>query len=337
MAHPISEANDTSPFGSLSPSEFHARHSVTHSSEYITNSRGMKLFTQSWAPLPPAETTATVAVVHGFTGQTSWMLNLTAILFAKSGFATCAIDHQGHGLSDGLSNHIPDVGPVVDDCVSFFDSFRARYPASLPSFLYGESLGGAIALLIALRRGSGPIGRAYDGLVLNGAMCGISDKFKPPWPLEHFLSAVAAVVPTWQVVPTRGSIPDVSFKVEWKRRLAMVTPRRNNSWPRAATARELLRVCREVQSKFTEVDVPFLIIHGGGDVICDPACAEELYQKAASKDKTIRIYPGMWHQLIGEPDESVDLVFGEVVEWLRTRAERAAERGGEKAEAAAGV
>lgn len=117
----------------------------------------------------------------------------------------------------------------------------------------------------------------------------------------------------------------------------MVTPGRNNSWPRAATARELLRVCREVQSKFVEVDVPFLIIHGGDDVICDLACVEELYQKAASKDKTIRIYPGMWHQLIGEPDESVDLVFGEVVEWLRTRAERAAKRGGEKAEAAAGV
>lgn len=50
-------------------------------------------------------------------------------------------------------------------------------------------------------------------MVLNGAMCGISDKFKPPWPLEHFLSLAAFLVPTWCVVPTRGSLPDVSFKV----------------------------------------------------------------------------------------------------------------------------
>ncbi|KAL0322391.1 UNVERIFIED_CONTAM: Monoglyceride lipase [Sesamum calycinum] len=111
-------------------------------------------------------------------------------------------------------------------------------------------------------------------------------------------------------------------KVEWKRKLALASPRRPRLRPRAATAQELVRVCREVQGKFSEVDVPFLIVHGGDDIVCDPACAEDLYNRAASKDKTLRIYPGMWHQLVGEPDENVELVFSEVVEWLLTRAER---------------
>ncbi|XP_052199789.1 caffeoylshikimate esterase-like [Diospyros lotus] len=321
MVHPVAEANEKSPFGLLTPAEFYARHSVSHSSEYITNSRGLKLFTQSWIPLPPAEVIGTVAIVHGYTSESSWFVQLTAVLFAESGFACCAIDHQGHGFSDGLVYHIPDINPVVDDCVSFFDSFRDRYAPSLPSFLYAESLGGAIALLITLRRGGSS--RPYNGVVLSGAMCGISEKFKPPWPLEHFLSIAAAVVPTWQVVPTRGSIPDVSFKVEWKRKLAVASPKRRVSRPRAATAQELLRVCRELQSRFAEIDVPLLIVHGGEDVLCDPACVEKLYQHASSKDKTIRIFPGMWHQLVGEPDEYVELVFGEIVEWLTTRAARA--------------
>lgn len=159
--------------------------------------------------------------------------------------------------------------------------------------------------------------------MLNGAMCGISAKFKPPWPLEHLLFIVAAVVPTWRVVPTRGSIPEVSFKEEWKRRLATGSPRRTVARPRAATALELLRVCRELQGRFEEVEVPLLIVHGEDDVVCDPACVEELYRRAASKDKTIRMHPGMWHQLIGEPKESVDMVFGEMADWLRTRAQRA--------------
>jgi hypothetical protein len=30
----------------------------------------------------------------------------------------------------------------------------------------------------------------------------------------------------------------------------------------------------------------------------------------------------MWHQLIGEPEENVNLVFGDMVEWLQNRAER---------------
>lgn len=323
MVHPVAEANEQSPFGSLSPEEFYARHSVTHTTSSFIDPRGLNIFTQCWTPLPPKEIIGIVALVHGFTGESSWFIQLTAIHFAESGFAVCALDHQGHGFSDsldGLVVHIPDINPVVDDCISFFDSFRAKYPPSLPSFLYAESLGGAIALLIHLRRGSS---RPWDGVVLNGAMCGISAKFKPPWPLEHLLSFVAALVPTWRVVPTR-SIPDVSFKVEWKRKLALASPRRTVARPRAATALELLRVCREVNSRFEEVELPLLIVHGGGDVVCDPACVEELYRRASSKDKTLRIYPGMWHQLVGEPEENVELVFKEIIDWLQVRAEQAA-------------
>ena len=73
--------------------------------------------------------------------------------------------------------------------------------------------------------------------------------------------------------------------------------------------------------------MPLLVAHGGDDVVCDPACVEELHARAASKDKTLKIYPGMWHQMVGEPEENVELVFGDMLEWLRTRAQRAPEHG----------
>ncbi|KDP44357.1 hypothetical protein JCGZ_20037 [Jatropha curcas] len=325
VRHPVAEANEESPFGTLSPAEFYSRHRVTHSSEYITNSRGLKLFTQWWTPLPPTEIIGCVAMVHGYTGESSWFVQLTSILFAQSGFAVCAIDHQGHGFSDGLDGliyHIPDLNPVVDDCIQFFNRFRETHAPNLPAFLYAESLGGAIALYITLRQKG-----KWDGLILNGAMCGISDKFKPPWPLEHLLFIVAAVMPTWRVVPTRGSLPDLSFKEEWKRKLAVSSPRRIVARPRAATALELLRVCRDLQGKFEEVEVPLLIAHGGDDLVCDPACVEELHRRATSRDKTLKIYPGMWHQIVGEPEENVNLVFGDMMEWLKSRAERARKGG----------
>ncbi|KAG7998586.1 hypothetical protein I3843_01G265200 [Carya illinoinensis] len=303
MVHPIADANEESPFGSLTPDEFYARHSVTHGSEYITNDRGLRLFTQWWTPLPPTELVGTLSVVHGFTGESSWLLQLSAVFFAKAGFAVCAIDHQGHGFSDGLVHHIPDINPVVDDCISFFNAFRVRHAPSLPSFLYAESLGGAIALLITLHK----------------------DTFKPPWPLEYFLSLVARLVPTWRVIPTRGSLPEVSFKEEWKRKLALASPKRLVARPRAGTARELVRVCDELQGRFEEVRVPLLVVHGEEDVVCDPACAEELYKRAASKDKTLKIYPEMWHQLIGEPEENVELVYGDMLEWLLSRAKGASD------------
>ncbi|KAL2934546.1 Caffeoylshikimate esterase [Bienertia sinuspersici] len=324
MVHPVAEANETSPFGSNSAPEFYAKHSVSHSSEYITNARGMKLFTQWWSPLEAQEKLGVICVVHGYTGESSWTVQLTCVHLAKAGFVVCAIDHQGHGFSDALGGyeaHIPDINPVVDDCVAFFDGFRVKHALGLPAFLYAESLGGAIALLITLKnKKEKKKEKGFDGLVLNGAMCGISPKFKPPWPLEHLLGIAATLLPTWRVVPTRGSIPDVSFKVEWKRKLAISSPKRYMGKPRAATAHELMRICKDLQERFEEIEVPLLIVHGGDDVVCDPACVEELYQRASSKDKTLKIYPGMWHQLVGEPEENVELVFGDVLEWLKTRA-----------------
>ncbi|KAK4772550.1 hypothetical protein SAY86_014325 [Trapa natans] len=321
VKHPIAEADEKSIFGSLTAEEFYARHSVTHGSEYVTNPRGLKIFRQWWIPAA-AEPVGIVAIVHGYTSESNWLNQLTSILFAESGFAVCGLDHQGHGFSDGLITHIPDINHVVDDCISFFDSFRGRYRRDLPAFLYSESLGGAIALYITFRQKG-----LWDGLVLNGAMCGISAKFKPPWPLEHLLSIAAALIPTWRVVPTRGTIPDVSFKEEWKRKLALASPRRSVARPRAATANELVRICKELQGRFEEVEVPFIVVHGDGDVVCDPECVKQLYSRASSEDKTLRIYEGMWHQLVGEPEESTNKVFGEVVEWLISRAERRAANG----------
>ncbi|CAL1374291.1 unnamed protein product [Linum trigynum] len=318
VQHPISDSNEQSPFGKFTPSEFYAKHGVSHQAEHRTNSRGFNLFTQWWSPLAPAEKIGCIAMVHGFIGESSWLLELTSIFFAKHGFLVCAIDHQGHGFSDSLDgfiHHMPDINPVVDDCIDLFTDFRASHAPGLPAFLYSESLGGAIALLVTLKQQKG----AWDGLILNAAMCGLTPKFNPSWPLERLLSAVAAVIPTWRVVPTGATSPDVSYKVEWKRKLAMASPRWSGARPRTATVLELLRVCMELQGRFEEVEVPLLISHGGDDVVCDPACVEELYRRASSKDKTLKIYPGLWHHMVGEEEESVNLVFGDMIAWLKAR------------------
>ncbi|KAL6960090.1 acylglycerol lipase [Sarracenia purpurea var. burkii] len=100
MVHPIAEMNEKSLFGSLTPVEFYTRHSVTHSSEFVTNPRGLKLFTQWWIPLLSTKIIGTIAIIHGYIGKSSWFVQLIFVLFVKYGFATCAIDHQGHGLHD---------------------------------------------------------------------------------------------------------------------------------------------------------------------------------------------------------------------------------------------
>lgn len=154
MAHPIHEASKSHPMGSFTGEEFFRKHRIAHRESFMLNRQGMKIFTQSWQPVARdqvAPLRGVVAMVHGYACDSSWVFQLTAVAVAKLGFLVCALDLRGHGRSDGRRGHLPNVAPAVDDCAEYFESVRAKHPR-LPAFLYGESLGGALAVLICLRQ-----------------------------------------------------------------------------------------------------------------------------------------------------------------------------------------
>ncbi|XP_022146675.1 caffeoylshikimate esterase-like [Momordica charantia] len=154
-------------------------------------------------------------------------------------------------------------------------------------------------------------------------MCGISAKFKPIWPLEKLLPLAASLAPSLRLVVSKP-LASKSYKEEWKRRLVAKNPnRRFSGKPPMATALEFLRVCEYIKMNCHELEVPMLMLHGEDDVICDCRSARFVFESAASEDKTLKVFPGMWHQLIGEPKESVDLVCGTILDWLVDRAQKA--------------
>jgi len=68
------------------------------------------------------------------------------------------------------------------------------------------------------------------------------------------------------------------------------------------------------------VSLPFLSVHGGADKVTDPSVSELLYQSAASQDKTLKLYPGMWHALTsGESPNNIRTVFQDIIAWLDHR------------------
>lgn len=319
MSHPIHQANEESPYGDLTRQEFHKKHKVLHQQSFMLNKKKMKIFTQSWRPADsiPSHPKGLVAMVHGYSLESGWLNELTAVAIAKAGFLVCALDLQGHGCSDGLAGHIPKIEYVVNDCIQYFDSVKADHP-KLPAFLYGESLGGAISILICLKRRF-----AWDGLILNGSMCGISARFKPMWPLEKLLPLAAILAPAWKGGVSRP-VAGKSYKEEWKKKLVANNPnRRATGKPSAVTALEFLRVCNYIKRHVQELEVPLLMVHGEEDEVCDYRSASFAFESAASKDKTIKIFAGMRHMLIGEPRENVELVFGTILSWLVDHAAKA--------------
>ncbi|XP_010905633.1 caffeoylshikimate esterase [Elaeis guineensis] len=297
--------------------EYYASQGIRGTTSFFASPGGFSLFTRSWLPSssPPR---ALVCMIHGYGNDISWTFQATPIFLACHGFACCALDLPGHGRSPGLRAFLPDLSAVADDCLTYFDSVR-RSPElrGLPCFLYGESMGGALCLLIHLRDRRPEAG--WRGAVLVAPMCKISDSIRPRWPIPQILTFVARLAPTLPIVPT-ADLVDKSVKVEAKRKVAASNPLRYRGKPRLGTVVELLRATDDLGSHLTEVTIPFLVLHGSADVVTDPAVSQALYDAARSEDKTIRIYEGMMHSLLfGETDENVALVRNDILTWLDER------------------
>ncbi|XP_071707242.1 caffeoylshikimate esterase-like [Rutidosis leptorrhynchoides] len=294
--------------------EYYKLHNITSTSSFFTSPRGLSLFTRSWHPITPQPPRGIICMVHGYGNDISWTFQSTAIYLASNGFSCFALDMESHGRSQGLKAFVPDVNAVVDDFISYFTSVIDSSYGNLPRFLYGESMGGAICLLIQFSKPN-----FFNGAILIAPMCKISDKVRPNWPIPEILTFVSRFAPTLAIVPT-ADLVEKSVKVVEKRRIGGMNPMRYTGKPRLGTVVELLRVTDYLSSKLNEVELPFIVLHGNADVVTDPEVSKELYEKAKSNDKCLKIYDGMMHSLLfGETDENVELVRGDILSWLNDR------------------
>lgn len=56
-------------------------------------------------------------------------------------------------------------------------------------------------------------------------------------------------------------------------------------------------------------------MQGGSDSLVDPVGAQMLYDMVGSKDKAIKIYDGLYHEIFNEPEYAQ--VLGDVEKWIQ--------------------
>jgi acylglycerol lipase len=77
---------------------------------------------------------------------------------------------------------------------------------------------------------------------------------------------------------------------------------------------ELLKAMVRVRAEAHRITLPLIILQGGEDRLIDPACGQILYDKVGSKDKTIKLYEGLYHEVFNEPERA--RVLKDVETWL---------------------
>ncbi|EPS64100.1 hypothetical protein M569_10681, partial [Genlisea aurea] len=282
---------------------------------YEINYRGQEIFCKCWLPNPGVRIKGSLFFCHGYGDTCTFFFEGIAKHIAASGYGVYAMDHPGFGLSEGLHGYVPSFNVLVDNAIELFRIMKERPEIQgLPRFIFGQSMGGAVAIEALLRTQD-----EWDGIVLVAPMCKISGEMKPPLSLQKVLILLSNFIPKAKLVPSKD-LAELAFREETKRRVASYNVICYSDQTRLKTAVELLNATTHIESQLDKISCPMLILHGGADKVTDPDVSRFLYESAAAGDKTLKLYENGFHCILeGESDDRIRTVLGDIVSWLDSR------------------
>jgi alpha-beta hydrolase superfamily lysophospholipase len=203
-----------------------------------------------------------------------------------------------------MDNAIADVGTLIDIAAG-------EQPGAGRPLLFGHSMGGCIALAFATRRQD-----EIDALMLSAPLAALEAASPVQRIAGHVLSVIA---------PKLGVFPIDSATVS--RDPAVVAaydadPLNYHGKLPARTVHELATEIGRFPESVQSLTLPLLVMVGTGDTLVPPAAAELVYEKAASEDKTIKRYDGLYHEIVHEPER--DQVMADLTGWLGAHTRAAA-------------
>lgn len=267
---------------------------MEHQEGTFQGTGGLELFHQRWrgASVSGEDTArAALAIVHGFGEHSGRYMNLVRHL-VPLGFAVHAFDNRGFGRSSGQKGHIDAWSEYRGDVDAFLRQVRADEAAECPLFLMGHSMGGLIVLDFILRDASGlrgtilsapglrPVGVAKPHLVL---IAKFLSRLWPRFSLDIGLDAPSisrdpAVVQAYLDDPlchARGT-------VRW--------------------GTESLAAIDWIWRHADNVNLPLLLVQGGGDRLVAADGARDFFDRVSFADKELHIYEDVFH----EPHNDLD-------------------------------
>lgn len=275
---------------------------LNHTTGSFHGSGGVELFYQAWRP---ESNRGAVAIVHGV-GEHSDRYGNVVERVARIGFAVYGYDLRGHGRSPGKRVHIDHWNQYREDLAAFLKLVSEKQPG-VPIFLYGHSMGSMIALDYLVQQPG-----TLQGAILSGIPLEPAGLAKPHLvAIAHLLSRILpgfsvslgldhnALSRNPEVVAAYNADPLVSERVTVR-------------W-----GTESLATLKRLKTPTTMVNIPVLVIHGEADSLNKASGARNLFESITSSDKTLRIYPGGYHE--PHNDLNHEEVLTDITQWLERR------------------
>ncbi|MCX7632483.1 MAG: lysophospholipase [Turneriella sp.] len=267
---------------------------------------GFELYLQTWSP-SKSKPNKVILIQHGF-GEHSGRYQNFANAIEKEKALVYAADARGHGKSPGKRGHVSDFGLYASDLAVLVARARSENK-DLPIFLLGHSMGAVVVALTVLKpevaselRGvifsSGAFRPALDLVqAIKKAIGTVLAKLAPSFTVEAGLNT-NLISRDPQVVEAYRNDPLVHGKISFKMGV------------------DLFAVGEDMIRQASRITLPALVFHGDADGIAQVQGSRDFYEALGSKDKTLKIYPGFYHETLNEPYADRMQVIADIVQWI---------------------
>jgi alpha-beta hydrolase superfamily lysophospholipase len=264
--------------------------------------RDAAIFYQYWKPETAAR--AVIVIAHG-AAEHSGRYQRFAEHFVGLGYAVAALDHYGHGQSDGQRCCLKSFSDYTDGLDIFRSKVAEDFPG-LPLVLLGHSMGGLISANYLLRRQD-----AFAACVLSGPA--VKTDLEPPLFQLLLIKLFSLVAPNMGVLQLDASgVSRDPAEVE----RYVSDPLNYGGKLSARLVSELFNAMNAIQSRAGEIQLPLLMLHGGDDALASAEGSRFLNEHVSSSIKSLKIYPGLYHEIFNEPEHLK--VFADIERWLDT-------------------
>jgi acylglycerol lipase len=240
-------------------------------------------------------------IAHGVSEHADRYSHVAARLVG-AGYGVYALDHRGHGRSEGKRAVLDRMARAVADLDTLIGMARAEHPG-VELFLLGHSMGGAISLEYALEHQE-----RIDGLVLSAPAAALEAASPLQLAAGRVLSAVAPSLGVFAVdSSTISRDPEVVRAYD-------EDPMVFHGKLPARTVSELAGAIKAFPDRTPSLELPLLVMVGTADRLVPPDAARMVHERASSADKRLIEYDGLYHEILNEPEQ--DRVMDDLVAWL---------------------
>jgi alpha-beta hydrolase superfamily lysophospholipase len=248
---------------------------------------------------------ANLLLQHGlgeYSERYVWQYNQLIPKLVANGFNVYAIDLPGHGESIGERGLVD-----LNDALMHHLAARTAIEGDLPTVLFGHSLGGLITAASLVANPTGVVAAVLSSSAMQS----------PSKAWERILSkVVTAINPSGDMPLPRPGEEALTRDLELLKLIA-ADDRMYHGKARNLVARTVLELSDFVWSKIDSWQTPTLIIHGDKDLSTNHLQSIALMDAIPAKDKTLKIYPGGFHELLNDLEK--DKVEADVFDWLEAR------------------